>query len=993
MRRAGLLALLLIARLGALDPGTALHHYSHRVWTDRDGLPRNTITALAQTSDGYLWIAMEEGLARFDGLKFSVYDSQSTPPLRVPTITTLAATRDGALWIGTRGGGLLRHQAGQFERFGSEHGLTDNLVRCLLEDRAGRLWIGTQRGISIRESGAFRPFPGNGALPDQTILALHQDRSGILWAGTSTGVARIEGELVRPFLIRWGQSAVPVRAIRQDAQGGIWAGTEGRGVFRHQGAGFVPLASGPLAEQEVIRALLTDQDANLWVGGSRLGLRRLSKPADSFESGVADLSGSIIRCLLEDSESNLWVGTEGAGLHRLSDPRIITYSASDGLSSSFVRPILEDRKGTIWIGTEGGGLNRFHNGRIEPFPSRGQLGSENISVLFEDSAGTVWVAAEDGGLGRIRNGVLKNVAIAGLGATQSVWAIAEDPGGGLWLASGGQVRLVRGGVVHSSLKLPWDRPRVLHTARNGELWVGFRDGAVAVRRGDAMRTYSRQPGMLDAAISSIHEDREGRIWITTAAGLMLFRNGAFSAFTRKHGLFHDKLLGVLDDGLGKLWLTSSRGVFATPISDLLEVAGGRRSSIRAESFTTADGMRTNECTGDSHPALMRARDGSLWFPTVQGVSVLNPQLYRVRESPIAIHIVEVRADGAELPLDRLAELPAGTNELLFRYSAPHFLAPEKLRFQYRLDGAGQAWRDAGERREVALAVPERGAYRFQVRLAGAESPGGTPAASFPLSVAPHFYRTGWFYALLLSAAGAVAFAVHRYHLHEVRARFNAVLAERTRVAREIHDTLLQGFTGTALEIDAVSQMMLESPREAQARLNRSLERIDGCLTEARESILELRHRPLDARDLPSAVSTMVERLAADAKAEVRLDLFGRARPVPDGVERNLLAILREALSNSLRYSGASVVRVELHFTKDALSLRVRDDGRGLPTSTPEGEGSTHFGLVGMQERAAVVGGHVDIRSCQGSGTEVLLSVPIPRGIAGSADSASKAEGI
>ncbi len=972
MRRAGYLLAWFPLHLCALDPGTQLHHYSHRFWSVRDGLPRNTITALAQTSDGYLWVGTDEGVARFDGVRFQVFDARNTAQLPVPVVTALAAARDGSLWIGTRGGGLLRHRDGRFERFTRNQGLPDNLVRAILEDRAGRLWIGTQQGIVFRDGGVFRPFAGNPLLPSRVVLALHQDRAGGVWAATSGGVARIEGDLVDAFPMRTGRDSLPVRAIEQDDHGVMWAGTEGCGLYRYDGRAFRPAPGGPGAGRDVIRALRCDRDGNLWTGGSIGGLRRRGSGAPPH-SAIEGLTDAIVRCLLEDSEANLWVGTEGAGLHRLSDPRIITYTTRDGLSHNFTRAVLEDRKGNVWIGTEGGGLNRYRNGKFTAYRSRDGLGSDTVTALLEDRQGTIWIAAEDGGISRFANGALRKADIPGLGATQTVWSLAEGLDGSVWLATSGGLRQVRDGRAVSFMELPWEHPRALRVTRRGDLWIGFREGALAVYREGVLTRYHRQPGMLAAAISSIQEDRGGRVWITTAAGLMLFRDGGFVSFTQQQGLFHDRLFEVLDDGAGNLWLTSSRGIFTAPAAHFLEVAEGRRKAVECSLFTTADGLRTEECTGDSQPAAWRARDGSLWFPTVQGVAVLNSQRYEPREMSITVRLEEVLADGRKLDLDRLAELPPGAKEILFRYSAPHFLAPEKLRFEYRLEGSGLEWRDAGVSREVALPVPGPGNYRFLVRPAGGHGGGESATPSFSFSVAPYFYQTGWFYAILVAACGVVAFLLYRAHLREVRARFNAVLAERSRVAREIHDTLLQGFTGAALEIDAITKTMVEAPRQAQDRLAAVLETLDGCLSEARHSIVELRHRPLEARDLPSAVAALTQKLAAGAKAEVRFELFGRSRPVPEAVEQNLLAVLREALSNSLRHSAATLVQVELSFTAHEVLLRVRDNGRGLPPREPAG----HFGLVGIEERAVAVGGRVSIRSGNGSGAEVSLTVPLP----------------
>ncbi len=980
MRRSllpGVLALIALPAV-ALDPARAMTQYAHDVWRDRDGLPQNTVQAIVQTRDGYLWLGTEAGLARFDGVRFTVFDRKNTPELRHDHVLALSETRDGSLWIGTRRGGLTRLRAGGFTTFTTADGLPNNTVRTLCEDASGRLWVGTNGGLSSYEAGRFLAHPSSDRLPGGGVRALWADGDGSLWVGTVSGLAHLSGTSVATYTRRSGLRNESVRAIRRGRDGSLWVGTEGGGLHRFRDGRIEVFDAGAGLRSDLVRAIAEDRDGNLWVGTDDTGIRRLADARFASLGRRDGLSSDIVKAIYEDREGSLWIGTEGGGLDRLKNGKVTTYTTREGLSNDFLRAILEDRRGVLWIGTEGGGLNRLENGRFRSYTTRDGLSSNFVTALFEDGRGDLWVGTEDGGLSRKTASGFETFRTAHGLPDDSVWAIEGEPDGSLWVGTSLGLSVLRQGAFtnHTARDgLPGSWIVALHRDRRGDLWVGFRYGALARRSGGRFVAYGAAQGFPAVEVSSFHEESDGTLWIATDGGLVRWRDGRFTTFTTREGLVHDTLFAVLEDAQGRLWISSSKGIFAIPKSELEAVAAGRAKFVSPLALTTADGLEANQCTGDAQPAGWRRRSGRLWFPSVAGAVEIDPQGLAFNRLAPPVHVEGLTTERGAVPLDRPARLPPGTQDLTIRYTALSLLSPEKVRFRYRLEGYDSHWIDAGSRREVQYTSLPAGDYSFRVIASNDDGVWNEAGAQFGFSLLPRFHETRSFAVLCVALAGVLAWAAHRLHVRRVRHDYEVALHERFRIAREIHDTLLQGLAGVTMQLEAVAQGLLEKPGEAKRQLERVLLRIDGCLTDARRSIRGLRTPELEQGNLVAALREASRRCAGTSSAEAELAVSGEPRRLPGDVETSLLRIAQEALANALKYSGARRILVKLAYEARTVRLSVEDDGRGFPEPIAGSGVAGHYGLQGMRERAEQLGGALMIVTAEGAGTRIEVRIP------------------
>lgn len=969
-----LLLLAAAAPATALDPGKAITQYGHRVWQDQDGLPQNSVFSITQTLDGYLWLGTGAGVARFDGVRFVVFDRKNTPVLSHDHVTALAASRDGTLWVGTRGGGLSRFQDGVARAYGASDGFAHTSVLAIVEDSEGNLWIGTGSGLVRYRGGRFTRYTTRNGLVGSSVRAIRPAKGGGLWVGHSGGVSWFKDGRFFNYGASQGLSCTSVRAIWEDREGSLWVGTESGGLHRLRQGRFIRYTARDGIPSQVIRALYQDRQGNVWIGTGDAGLLRFCEGRFTKFRIREGLSGNTVRSIFEDREGNLWVGTEGGGLNRFQDGKVTTLTTKEGLSSDFIRAIRQDRLGAMWIGTEGGGLNHVHARQFRSYTSRNGLATNFVTSLCEDRDGSLWVGIEDGGLHHLKNGRVTIYNVRDGLSNDTIWAIHQDRHGALWLGTGTHLNRLQGGRFTAYPSQ--NSVRAIHEDRAGNLWLGFQNGHLTRYYQGQFLAFTPKDGMPRCNVSGFHEDNDGVLWIATDRGLVRFRDGVFRTYTAADGLFSDHLFQVLEDGRERLWMSSIHGVFQVSKRELEELAEGRARAIRSVAYTTADGMKSSECTGDAQPAGWKSRDGKLWFPTVRGVVIIDPEQNDLNPVPPPVRIEELAANERQIPLVRNAELAPETEELSFRYTGLSFLAPQNVRFRYRLEGLEKDWTEAGTRREARYTSLPPGRYKFRVIACNNDGVWNEEGASYEFSIRPHFYQTAWFYGLCVALLVSFTAGMHRFRLRQMRREFSAVLAERNRMAREIHDTLLQGFAGTALQIEAISQKLMAAPAAAKVQLDRVLNQVDHCLVEARRSIWNLRSQTLETEDLPGALARVAQQLTAGTPVRSEVKVVGVPRRLSDAVENNLLRIAQEAVANAVRYSQAERICIELCFGSQTVRLRAKDDGRGFADSLSETSPEGHFGLTGMRERAEQIDGRLTLCSSPNQGTEILVAVPI-----------------
>jgi signal transduction histidine kinase/ligand-binding sensor domain-containing protein/CheY-like chemotaxis protein len=770
----------------ALDPHKALTQYVHNAWQTDHGLPQNSVQAVLQTRDGYLWFGTQEGLVRFDGEHFEIFDRSNTPVLGHNDVSALLEDRLGRLWVGTNGGGLTWFKDGVFTRFSAQDSPPDEFVTALLEDSRGTVWIGTkEHGLVGFADGRVRSLTAKDGLSADRVLAIHEDRSGDLWVGTSNGLNRVRGRTIVRFSIADGLVNARIGAIAGDAMGTLWVGTD---------AGMHQVVDGRVSGEAImpgtaIRTLLFDRDRNLWIGGRSAGLSRLAGGRLATITANDGLSNNTPLSLYEDRERNLWVGTNGGGLNRFRDGSITTYASQEGLSADVAVSVLEDRSGNLWLGTIDG-LNRMaRDGSITIYNAKDGLSNIRATSIYEDHAGDIWVGTV-GGLNRLRSpstplragpstplraGARFQTFTTRDGlASDAVTVLQGDRTGALWIGTDGaglnRLKDGRFTTFTTADGLSSNFVTALHEDRSGNLWIGTRGGGLSRLSKGRFTPFTTKQGLSSNIVSAIYEDSEGVLWIATrGGGLNRFKNNRFSAFATKDGFFDDLVHQVLEDNQGSMWMSSNKGIFQVPKRQLNEFADGIATTIQGRVYGQADGMKSSECNGIGQPAGYRTLDGRLWFPTLKGVAMIDSTRLQRNLLPPPVVIEEVRVDRAAVPVTGPANVPPGRGELEFRFSALSLVDPSRNRFRFRLEGFDPQWRDT-IRRSVSYTNIPAGSYTFRVVASNNDGVWNETGAAFALRLQPHFYQRAWFYSVLALTFAGVLLAGHRLHVRHLHAR-------------------------------------------------------------------------------------------------------------------------------------------------------------------------------------------------------------------------------
>ncbi|MDX6403937.1 MAG: hypothetical protein QOH70_1392 [Blastocatellia bacterium] len=955
----------------ALDRTRDLSQFKAQVWLTENGLPQNTVHSITQAQDGYVWIATEEGLARFDGIRFVVFDKQNTPQLKSNDVRVLLEDSRGALWIGTAGG-LVRLLDGKFTTFTTQNGLPSNVIDALCEDHNQALWAATSAGLVRFDSGAFKT---ESEFARDSVQTLFGDREGALWIGTSNGVTRFRDGTVTRYTTQDGLANDSVVSINQDQEGRLWVGTV-EGLSCLDGNRFVTYTTRDGLPNNRIISLAVDREGSVWVGTAGGLARFADKHFLTFRVNDG-LANEIILSLFEDREGSFWVGTESGGLNLLKDKKFTTYTSREGLSSDSVKSIYEDRKGNIWIGTNGGGLNLLKDGKITTYTTADGLSSNVVLALFGDDDGNLWAGTPDG-LNRFKDGKFKTFTSADGLANDFVRSICADHSGNLWIGTRGGLTRLRGerfNIYTTADGLPNDFVGTIYEDTQGNIWIGTL-GGLSKFSDEKFTTYSSRDGLSSDVVISLHEDNDGALWIgTSGGGLNRLKQGKFTAYTIRNGLPDDVVYSILEDRQNNLWLSSNKGIFRVDKQQLDDFANGKAASIAPVLYGPADGMITRECSGGGHPAGWRSADGKLWFATIKGVAMIDPERIKLNDQPPPVAIEQIRVDDESISPAQTIELAPGKSRLDFYYTALSFVAPEKVRFKYKLEGFDSDWVDGGTRRIAYYTNLRPGPYKFRVIASNNDGLWSPTGATFDFYLRPHFYQTYWFYALGILSLAFLIWQLYRFRLKQVESQFAAVLAERNRMAREIHDNLAQEMLGISVQLEVVARTMPASAEVAKTHLDRVRLLVRHGIAEARRYVWDLRSQALDQNDLPAALSDTARRLTSETAIQAKVEVSGTFRPLSQLIEGNLLRIGQEAINNAVRHAHAQNILINLKFDAKRVQLSVRDDGLGFDQMPGNGDGK-HFGLIGMQERAEQIGGTLKIDSRANEGTEVLVDVQI-----------------
>ncbi|MEP7336849.1 MAG: two-component regulator propeller domain-containing protein [Acidobacteriota bacterium] len=958
-------------------------------WTTEQGLPQNSVLAVTQTRDGYLWLATYNGLARFDGVRFTVFDKNNTNTFKTSRFPDLFADAMGALWLSVEDGGVIRYQNGVFTPLTTEQGLPSNSVLNVQSFRDEGTLISTSGGAVWWRNGRIVPYEWN--IPDME-MKVYLGRSGIHWSTDKNGLHRRDpnGRITDYSLPADPKYLINSRLL-ETRSGELWVALPRHGVFKLKDGVMTDYTQRlNLGSPATIMGMLEDVDGSVWFATLNSGLIHLSGDAAetliTYTAAAGGLSSNAIRGLYRDREGTLWIGTDGGGLNRMTRQFFSGYSEAEGLAGNVAHAVLADRAGNVWVGTHNG-LSRITNGEITNFlrgDAAGSLPLRGLQALYEDRAGRLWLGGFDG-LCSFKDGVF-SPALRDL----NVWAIHEDQQGNLWVGTHfGLVRFkdgVRTNTYTTKDGLPKDTIRAIHEDRQGALWLGTEGGLVKYQNG-RFTVFTTRDGLVNDRVWSIHEDKDGVFWLGTFdGGLSRFKEGRFTNYTTAKGLYNNGVFQILEDGRGNLWMSCYRGLYRVSKQQLDAFADGKISAITSTAFSKADGMLSSDCNGGRQPSGVKTSDGKLWFTTLRGVAVVNPDEITNNLLLPPVLIESATLDRASVSITAGLRIAPGQSNLEIVYTALSFIKADQVRFKYQLVGQDPDWIEAGTRRTANYSYLRPGQYTFKVIAANSDSVWNNQGAQLQIVVLPAFYQTWWFRLLmLLAVAGSVWLIVNRrldqaHAVGRAQEAFSRQLIEsqeqeRKRIAAELHDSLGQNL----LVIKNYALMGLNTANGENPTREHLTEISDAAtlsIEEVRQIAHNLRPYQLERLGLTNTLQTMLRQIANASDIGFTCEVDQIDGLLSKEEEISLYRIVQEAINNILKHSGASEASVRIKRAGEEIQMTIADDGRGFRLE-PVGQAEMQkrgFGLTGSAERVRMLGGTQTIHTAPGEGTTIHITI-------------------
>lgn len=949
----------------ALNPVSQVSQYAHTSWRSDAGI--TAVRRIKQTPDGYLWLATRAGLVRFDGVRFTTFKAGLERGLESSTTQDLVIDPDGSIWVATLGGGIAHNAAGKFRTYTVKDGLPSDEISSLYRDSRGTLWVGTRgAGIARMVNGRFEKLAV--AIPPSPISAFLEGADQSLWiAAFGYGVFRLQNGILTSFTVNNGLPDNRVTCLYLDHSGRIW--TAGyKGISSWNGIRFVPH---PAVNAAVSYAISCTQDraGNLWIASSS-GLFRAQGDEVSHMDRDTGLSADFASDIFEDREGNLWVGTRG-GLDQFRDSQVRIFTQRQGFIVN-PGPIIAGSRG-VWT-TSNRQIGNITANAIGTWPLPSPSGSTTYTMSAEAEGG-LWIGSDKGVTHWKGKQASLGLAVSGLDVRSllqahdgTVWIGAANRGLLCWKPSAAPPVLIETGVSDRFIS-------TLAEDHSGTIWAGSNNGGGLYRlSGGIVRHFGRDEGLRSPDIYTVFIDRAGDLWIGSTGGLSWFENGRIRTVNSAQGLPADQVFAICDDFYDRLWLTGFAGIAAIGKKSLADLAAGRRNRVNPILYRIADGVQVN--ANIRFPIAARTPDGHVWFSLADGLAeVTPPDPAASHSTQFPVLVEEVTVDGAPQTEIGRVRMSPGTRSVEFRYTALTLSNAEAVRFRYRLEGIDKDWVYADTRRLAFYDNLKPGDYTFHV---GASVDGAQwqESSALVLEQLPFLYQTWWFMLLASASAFSLAFSVYRLRVRQITREFNVRLEERvnerTRLARDLHDTLLQSFHGLMLRFQAVSKMLPEGT--AKENLEKTLERADQAVAEGRSTIYDLRSSVTTSNELSEAVNAVGNELSTEGAAEFGVVVEGPTRELHPIIRDEIYRIAREVLRNAFKHAHARHVEAEISYGPRVFRLIIRDDGEGIPTEILEQGRPGHYGLRGIRERARQVGAELTIWSRAGAGTEISLSL-------------------
>lgn len=959
----------------ALDPNRALSQYVRDKWGAERGFLGGTVYAISQSSDGYLWIGTERGLVRFDGYTFALIQRPLPDSADIGPVRGLLSDADGNLWIRLEGPRMLLYRHGRFEDVYNRLDLQDVTFTAMVLDNQGRVLLSGLGDRTLRyRDGRLETVVGVEEQPG-IVSSLATTRDGRIWLGTQENGLFRTGDGQVSKVVDQSDDA-KISSLVPANNGGLWIGTD-RGLHFWDGSSVAEVRLPWPQAQVQILAMSKDRDGNLWAG-TNFGLARISPSRSvSVDQLTADPTNRVT-AIYEDRDGALWLGTS-KGIERLLDGMFATYSTAQGLPSDNNGPVYVDSESRTWFAPLTGGLYWLKDGKIASVTSDGL--DRDIVYSISGGDGEVWVGRQRGGLTRLKPNGESFSAITftkadGL-AQDSVYSVHRNRDGTVWAGtvSAGVSRLDGGKFTNFSEAngLPSNTVNSIIEGSDGTMWFATPGGLVSFAHGQWTNLSGRE-GLPSPNVRTIFEDARGVLWIATNGGLAYLSSGHVNLPPKLPEALREEIFGIAEDDVGSLWFSTSDHVIQVNRERLL---GGSLQETDLQSYGMRDGLLGVEGVGRDR-TIVSDPTGRIWASLNRGLSVADPRSAVKSSAPVAVRIESMDAGREPIDIEKQPRLRAGIANIVFNYGSTNLAAPERIRFRYKLDGADRDWSDIVASRQVTYTNLGPGSYVFRVVASNSEGLWNGPETAVPFVIEPAFWQSWWFRSLCVAACLLIIVALYRLRMYQLTKRLNdrfqERLAERTRIAQELHDTLLQGVLSASLQLDvAEDQLPEDSP--AKPLLKRVLQLMAKVTEEGRNALRGLRTTEAENRSLELAFSRVRQEYGLNEQISYRVITNNVARPLRPLIRDEVYRIGREALANAFLHAEANSIEVEVEYASRYLRVLVRDDGRGIDAHVLHSGREGHWGLSGMRERSEGIGASLKLRSRIGAGTEVELTVP------------------
>jgi signal transduction histidine kinase/ligand-binding sensor domain-containing protein len=972
----------------ALDPSRQVSQYAHTAWRTQDGLFNGSPIVITQTTDGYLWIGTNLGLIRFDGVHFASWSPPTGSRLLDSRIFSLIGARDGSLWIGTgysvshwKDGGLVNYPQ------------ITGRVEALVEDDEGAIWLvrtqmTDQMGTLCRvKDDRFQCYGPKDGVPFPLAIRLEKGSAGQLWVGGYTELCRWKAGSSRTYFsneTRHPETFASLRGIATGPDGAIWAAIDRPGAslqlekFEHE-TWTTHAFPGIHVNNSDIATIFVDRDNVLWIGTALHGVFRVQgENVDHFGS-TDGLSSDAVGRFYQDAEGTLWVVTS-EGIDNLRDLQVVSYSMREGLSAAGASSVIASRDGTVWVGNFQA-LDFLRNGKLSAIRSGHGLPGKNVTTLFEDHVGRLWLGV-DSGLWVYDGATFRAIRRANGDALGIIFAITEDVHHSIWVRAGTNLVRISELKVQDQITSPQIASAYTLSANpRGGIVMGLVNGDLLEMEDGKTQTIATAEVENTRQIRNVMAEPDGSVWGVTLDEVARWKDGVRKNLSMRNGLPCDGIFDLAKDRQGSLWLYARCGIITIEKSELDDWWQHPDDLVKSTLFDTFEGVQPGLTS--LKPQAAQSPDGRLWFVNGRTLQMLDPEHLPKNLIPPPVQVEGVIADRRSYSLRKDLRLPPLTRDLEIDYTALSFMVPQKVRFRYKLEGRDAAWQEPGTRRQAFYTDLRPGKYQFHVIASNNDGVWNEVGATLEFSVAPTWYQNSLFRVLSAVVLMLLLWALYQLRLHQLAQQFNMTLearvGERTRIARELHDTLLQSFHGLMFRFQAARNMLPGRPEEAMHALDGAIDRAEQAITESRNTIQGLRSEPAAQRDLAELLSAMAKELAAqhvhtNAPAfEVIVE--GERRSLSPAFQEEVCSIARELLRNAFQHAHANHIEAEIRYDHPWFRLRIRDDGEGIdPTILKEGGRSGHWGLPGVRERAQRIGAQLDFWSNAGAGTEVQLMV-------------------